>query len=398
MDTSIYFDNNATTPCDPQVVEKMLPYFSQWYGNPSNGLHSQGRKAARAIDEARAQVAALLHARPGEIFFTAGATESNNLAILGVARSPRGAKRRRIVTSAVEHKAVLLPCKHLENEGFEIVVLPVNQYGQVSIDDAEEAITEQTLLVSLQTANNEIGTIQPVQEISRLAHAKGALVHCDAAQTAGKCPIAVESLDVDMLSMSAHKFYGPKGIGALYLRGGSRSLTLPPLFFGGGQENGIRSGTSNVPAIVGFGEASRLAVETIEEESHRIAALRNRLEELLLAQIPGLKVNGSGASRLPNTSSLLFPQVDADALLLNLPDVMMGTGSACTSGAIEPSHVLTAIGLSREQAGSTIRASLGRFTSVEEIEFAADSIVAAFYELLRLSHGYRELPNRKVRA
>jgi cysteine desulfurase len=382
MDTPIYFDNNATTPCDPQVVEKMLPYFSQWYGNPSNGLHSQGRKAARAIDEAREQIAALIGARPGEILFSAGATESNNLAILGVARSLRGEKRKRIVTSAIEHKAVLLPCKHLQEEGFEVVILPVDQYGRISIEDVSEAITDQTLLISLQTANNEIGTLQPIQDISMLAREKGVLVHCDAAQTVGKCPIDVEALGADFLSLSAHKFYGPKGIGALYIRGGSRSLFLTPLLFGGGQENGLRSGTSNVPAIVGMGEAARLAIETVESESHRISALRDNFEQSLMQQISGLRINGFGVPRLPNTSSLTFPGVDADAMLLNLPDVLMGTGSACTSGAMEPSHVLTAIGLSREQAGSTIRASLGRFTSADEIEFAISSITEVFHELI----------------
>jgi len=384
MDAPIYLDNNATTPCDPRVVEKMLPYFSQWYGNPSNGLHSQGRKAARAIDEAREQVAALIHASPGEILFTAGATESNNLAILGVARSLRGNKRKRIVTSAIEHKAVLLPCHHLRDEGFEVIVLPVNQYGQVSLEQAEEAITEQTLLVSLQSANNEIGTVQPVQKIAQLAHARGALVHCDAAQTVGKSLVDVSSLGADMLSLSAHKFYGPKGIGALYLRGGYRSIGLTPLQFGGGQENGLRSGTSNVPAIVGLGMTSKLAAETVEAESQRISTLRDSLERLLMQQIPGIHINGLGAPRLPNTSSLTFPGVDADALLLNLPDVMMGTGSACTSGAFEPSHVLTAIGLTREQAGATIRASLGRFTFAVDIETAITMIVDAFRELTSL--------------
>ena len=384
MEAPIYLDNNATTPCDLRVVEKMLPYFSQWYGNPANGLHAQGRKAGRAIDEAREQVAALIHARLGEIVFTAGATESNNLAILGVARSPRGEKRKRIVTSVVEHKAVLLPCKYLEDAGFEVIVLPVNSYGQISIESAAEVITDQTLLVSLQAANNEIGSIQPVAEVSNLAHAKGALVHCDAAQAVGKLPLDVDVLGADLLSLSAHKFYGPKGIGALYIRGSSRSLFLTPLLFGGDQENGLRSGTSNVPGIVGIGEASQLAIESVESESDQISVLRDSLEQSLIQQISGLRINGLGMLRLPNTSSLTFPGVDADAMLLNLPDVMMGTGSACTSGAIEPSHVLTAIGLSREQAGSTIRASLGRFTSVDEIDFAVNRIVRAFHKQLSI--------------
>lgn len=377
MTDPIYLDYNATTPCDPRVVEKMLPFFSQIYGNPSNGFHQQGRIAAKAINEAREQVADLIGAQPREIYFTSGATESNNLAIIGMSGITTKRNRRRIVTCQIEHKAVLLPCKKMEKLGFEVIYLPVNPQGRVRLDDATAVINEDTLLVTIQAANNEIGTIQPLAEIAAIAHSHGALVHTDAAQFVGKLPLSVESLDVDLLSISAHKFYGPKGIGALYVRGGTRNISIEPLIIGGGQEGGLRSGTANVPAIVGFGEACHIAREKVEVESYRIANLRDQFEHKLENNIKSLLVNGKGTSRLPNTSSLTFPGIDADALLLNLPEVMMGTGSACTSGAMEPSHVLQAIGLSRDHASSTIRASLGRFTTEGEIQKASDLIIEA---------------------
>ena len=363
----IYLDYNATTPCDPRVVEKMSPFFTEWYGNPANGLHIQGRRSARAVADARDQIAALIVARSGEIFFTAGATESNNLAILGLARAARRSTRRRIVTTAAEHKAVLLPCKKLADDGFEVVILPVDRNGRVDVEAARGAIDTGTLLVSVQAANNEIGTIQPVAEIAALAHEMGAFVHCDAAQAVGKIPVNVDDLGVDLLSVSAHKLYGPKGIGCLYVRGGTRAIALEPLAYGGGQENGLRSGTTNVPGAVGFGEACAIAQAELTDEMARLTALRDTLETALLAEIDGLRINARDADRLPNTSSLTFPGVDADALLLNMPKVMLGTGSACTSGAVEPSHVLTAIGLNRTESSSTIRLSLGRFTYQHEL-------------------------------
>lgn len=250
LPTSVYLDYNATTPCDPRVVEKMRPYFEELYANPANGYHCWGRLAARAVEDARAQVGELINAAPGEIVFTAGATESNNLAILGLARMARSSKRRRIVTTAVEHKAVLLPCKRLVEEGFELVVLPVDDNGRVILDAARAEINAETLLVSVQAANNEIGTIQPVAEIAEIAHAQGTVVHCDAAQAVGKIWVDVHRLGVDLLSASAHKLYGPKGIGCLYIRGGARSIALEPLIYGGGQEHGIRAGTTNVPNAV----------------------------------------------------------------------------------------------------------------------------------------------------
>jgi cysteine desulfurase len=374
MNEPIYLDHNATTPCDPRVVEKMLPYFCQVYGNPSNSLHRQGRMAAKAVDMARQQVADLIEAQPGEIYFTSGATESSNLAIFGVAKLTTKSERRGIVTCQIEHKAVLLPCKKLELSGFEVTILPVDTEGRVRMEDVAAAIDDKTLLVTIQAANNEIGTLQPIAEIAAIAHQHGALMHTDAAQLVGKLPVSVDILNIDLLSMSAHKLYGPKGVGALYIRGGTRHIPIEPLIIGGGQEGGLRSGTTNVPAIVGFGEACRIAKELISKElisdAARIGGLHDQLEQTLIKKIPPLRINGKNAPRLPNTSSLTFPGVDADALLLNLPEVMMGTGSACTSGAIEPSHVLQAIGLSRADASSTVRASLGRFTNESDIQKA----------------------------
>lgn len=377
----IYLDYNATTPCDPRVVEKMLPYFNEFYGNPANGLHMQGRLAAKAVDAARGQVANFISARPHEIVFTSGATESDNLAILGVARIHRGEKRNRIVTSAVEHKAVLLACKKLQEEGFDVIFLPVDKEGRVLLDKAKDVINKNTLLVSIQGANNEIGTIQPVAQIAEFAHNNGALFHCDAAQAVGKIPVSIDKWDVDMLSISAHKLYGPKGIGALFVRGGSSAIPIEPIWYGGGQENGLRSGTSNVPSIIGFGEACNICAEDLSKEANRIQGMREFLESELLSKIEHLRINGSNAERLPNTSSLTFPGIDSDALILNAPEIMIGTGSACTSGAIEPSHVLTAIGLSREDANSTVRISLGKFTTIQDITKTIKMLVDTWIKL-----------------
>lgn len=380
-DDVIYLDYNATTPCDPRVVAKMRPYFDELFANPANGYHRWGRLTARAVEDAREQIGALINAAPKEIVFTAGATESNNLAILGLARRARNRERRRIVTTAVEHKAVLLPCKRLVEEGFDLIILPVDEHGCVRLDAAQAAINDETLLVSVQAANNEIGTIQPVAEIAEIAHAHGALVHCDAAQALGKIPVDVDRLGVDLLSASAHKLYGPKGIGCLYVRGGTRSIALEPLLYGGGQEHGLRSGTTNVPGAVGFGEACAIAQTELSQEMARLQSLRDAIELALQAKIPTLHINGRGTARLPNTSSLTFPGIDADALLLNLPDLMLGTGSACTSGAVEPSHVLTAIGLNRDLASATVRLSLGRFVAPTDVQRIVSEIVTTITQL-----------------
>ncbi len=376
----IYLDYNATTPCDPRVVQAMLPYFTEIYGNPANGLHVLGRKAARAVETAREQAAALLQARPGEIFFTSGATESNHLAILGTAEYAPPA-RRKVVTCAIEHKAVLSPIYRLREHGFEVVVLPVDENGLVRLADLESALDGEIFLVSIQAANNEIGVLQPIAEIVALAHRHGALVHTDATQAVGKIPVDVNVWGVDLLSFSAHKLYGPKGIGGLYVRGGKRQIPIRPLLEGGGQESGLRSGTSNVAGIVGLGAACQIAHEALPVESARLQILRDELEESLLASIPDLKINARAAPRLPNTTNLTLTGVEADALLLQMPHLMMSTGAACNTGAPEPSHVLQSIGLSREQAGSSVRISLGRMTQAEQIPLIAQSIVAALGSL-----------------
>lgn len=376
----IYLDNHATTPCDQRVVKAMLPFFDEVYGNPSSTTHSAGRTASSAIENARENIASVIGARSREIVFTGGATEANNLAILGLALES-SSNRKRIVTTPIEHKSVLAPFKLLDKMGYESVQLPVHDNGLINHEGARKLITENTLLVSVQGANNEIGTIQPVAEIAAIAHDQGALVHCDAAQAVGKLPVDVDVWDVDLLSLSGHKFYGPKGIGVLYIRGGPYALPLKPLMLGGGQESELRPGTSNVPGIVGIGEAARLCIRDLAVESERIGRLRDRFEQLILDSIDKVRVNGAKERRLDGTSSLTFPQIDAEALIINTPELAISTGSACTSGAPEPSHVLIGIGLSRQDAYSTIRIGLGRFTTDVEIDQAAELIVGAVRRL-----------------
>lgn len=376
----IYLDNHATTPCDPRVVQVMLPYFTEFFGNPSSSLHQLGRKAADAVELARGQVAELIGAKPGEIVFTSGASESNNLAIFGVTEAYKG-KRKRIITTPIEHKAVLEPFRQLARRGFEPVFLPVDSKGRVDLEAAEMIIDDRTLLVSVQAANNEIGTIQPIPEIVALAHQCGALVHCDAAQAVGKVPLDVGSWGVDLLSISAHKLYGPKGIGALYVTQRVRKAAIHPQIFGGGQESGLRSGTQNVPGIVGLGEACEIARVSMAEESWRISQLRDAFESGLRAVIPGIHVNGDLENRLPGNSSITFPEIEADALILNMPDVALSVGSACHSGAIEPSHVLTAIGLSRDLAHSTVRVGWGRFNVEDDVAAAVARVSEAYFRL-----------------
>lgn len=372
---AIYLDYNATTPCDPRVLQAMLPYFTEIYGNPANGLHILGRKAAYAIGTAREQVAALIGAQPGEVFFTSGATESNHIAILGTANYAPSS-RRKIITCAIEHKAVLAPCKRLIERGFEVIVLPVDENGLVHLSDLEQALDDNTFMVTIQAANNEIGTLQSINHISALAHRYGALVHTDAAQAVGKVHCDVTVLDIDLLSFSAHKMYGPKGIGALYVRGGRREIPIRSLLEGGGQENGLRAGTSNVPGIVGFGMACEIASAEITDESARLQTLRDDLERGLIQAIPQLRINARLAPRLPNTTNFTLEVLEADAFLLHLPNLMMSTGAACNTGAPEPSHVLQAIGLTRTQASASIRISLGRMTKEEDVRIVTEQISA----------------------
>ena len=375
----IYLDYHATTPCDPQVIHAMLPYFEEAYGNPGSA-HAPGHQAAAAVEKARRQVAALLNARPEEIIFTAGATESNMLAILGLANADDSG-RMRIVTTPIEHKAVLLPFKQLQEQGYEVSMLPVGSGGLVDLDAAREQIDENTLLVSVQTANNEIGAIQPIAEIARLARRQGAFMHTDAAQAVGKIPINLDAWGIDLLSLSAHKFYGPKGVGALYVRGGVSAVPITPSMIGGGQESGLRSGTHNVPGIVGLGEACRLCREHLPQDAGRLASLRDLLESALMAAFPAIKRNGALDSRLPHNSSLTFTGIDSGSLMDRLPELAISAGAACKSGATEPSHILMAIGLSRQQANSTIRFGLGRFNTREEITTTIDLITKAVNKL-----------------
>jgi cysteine desulfurase len=346
----------------------MLPFFGTHFANASS-VHLMGRKASEAVSAARRHVGKIIGSSSEEVYFTSGATESNNLVLLGL--TDCSDKRRRILVSAIEHKSVLEPCRRLVELGYEVLEIPVTQAGVLDVGAAERLINKTTRLVSVQGANNEIGTLQPVRAIAEIAHANNALVHCDASQMVGKVPISVEDLKVDFASFSAHKVYGPKGVGALYKKRGIACSAIKPLIVGGGQEFEVRPGTLNVPGIVGFGEACRLALRLLDREMLRIAHLRNLLEERLLGNLSDTFVIGADAERLPGTSSIFFGQAPSDALIARTPLVCVGTGSACTSGALSPSHVLLACGYSRDAARCVIRISLGRYTTEQEVEFAA---------------------------
>lgn len=361
----------------------MLPFFSQVFANPGSSTHTAGREAAVAVKQSREKVAGLIGASPAELIFTGSATESNNLALLGVAQSAQSG-RRTVLTMSVEHKSVLEPLGELQRRGFNVQVLPVDSHGRLDMDAYTAALSEETLLVSVQGANNEIGTIQDIARVSELARAYGALIHCDAVQAVGRIPVNVDQWDVDLLSLSAHKLYGPKGAAALYIRGGPGALPICPLMYGGGQEYSLRPGTLNVPAIVGFGEACAISAEVLDGEATRIQELRDYLEEILLSEIRELRRNGDLSARLPGNSSLTFKYVDADALIANLPELGLTTGSACTSGTVEPSYVLLAIGLRREEAHRTLRLGIGRFTTEREMDIAADLLVTAYHRIYDL--------------
>jgi cysteine desulfurase len=374
----VYLDNQATTPCDPRVVEAMLPWFTESFGNPHSMEHALGRAAEQAVERARAEVAALIGADPREVVFTSGATESNNLAIKGAARfaARQDDPRRRVVTVATEHKCVLESVADLQAEGFEPVILPVGGDGLLDPAALEATLAVPTLLVSVMAANNEIGVVQDLATLAAIAHRHGALFHTDAAQAAGKVPLDVAGLGIDLLSLSGHKLYGPKGVGALYVRRRPR-VRLLPLFSGGGQERGLRSGTLPAPLIVGLGVACRIAAAEMAAETERIAALRERLLSGLSEAIPGLRLNGSTTRRLAGNLNLTFPAASAQALMAACPDLCLSTGSACTSAEIAPSHVLRAIGLSPEAAARTLRIGIGRFTSPADIDFAIAALAAA---------------------
>jgi cysteine desulfurase len=380
----IYMDYHATTPVDPRALEAMLPYFGERFGNPASKTHRFGWEADEAVESAREQLAALIGAEAKELIWTSGATESNNLAIQSVARCYRG-QGNHVITTAIEHKSVLYTCKRLAEQGLQTTVLPVQPDGLVDLERLRAALTDQTILVSVMAANNEVGVLQPLEEIAALAHQRGALLHTDAAQACGKIPLQVRRMGIDLLSFTAHKVYGPKGVGALYARRRGQPVELTPLLEGGGHERGLRSGTLNVPGIVGAGVAAELAQKEMAEETRRLQALRERLRAKLFDQLPDLKLNGHPERRLPGNLSLSFAGVEGEALLMGLHDVALSSGSACTSANPTPSHVLKALGLSDAQAHATLRFGLGRWSTAEQVDYAAERTIEVVRRLRELN-------------
>jgi cysteine desulfurase len=383
----IYMDNNATTRVDPRVVEAMLPFFTEQYGNAASRHHVFGRRAAEAVETARAQVADIIGAEPREIIFTSGATESDNLAIKGMAGMHRQ-RGNHIVTAVTEHHAVLDPCRRLEREGFRVSYLGVDRDGLVDPAQLEAALGEETILVSIMAANNEIGTLQPLDRIGALCKERGIFLHSDAVQAAGTVPIDVERLGVDLLSLTAHKMYGPKGIGALYVRSRSPRVRPEPLFDGGGHERGLRSGTLPVPAIVGFGVACELCRKEMAAEAERLSRLRERLLEGITSQLEEVRLNGHRTLRLPGNLNISFAHVEGEALMVGMKDVAVSSGSACTSANPEPSYVLKALGLSDDEARASIRFGLGRFNTEAEVDFVIGEVVRVVRHLRSLSPEY----------
>jgi len=383
----IYLDNNATTAVDPAVLDVMLPYFSADFGNASS-IHTFGQRARAAVETARDQVAALLNARSHEIVFTSGGTESDNHAIFGIVAAS-SAPGKHAITTTIEHEAVLNTCQALEKQGVAITYLRVSRDGLIDLDELRKAIRPETLLITVMHANNELGTVQPLEEIGRIAAEADVYFHTDAVQSVGKIPVDVKALQLDLLSLSGHKLYAPKGIGALYIQSGAR---LRQFLFGGHHQRGFRPGTENVPGIIGLGKAAELARLSLEQDGSRIAALRNKLERGLLARIPDSHANAFSAPRTPNTSNITFPGIEGEALIisLDLKGLACSTGAACSSGAVEPSHVLTAIGLPAAEARASIRFSLGRHTAEAEIDAALEIVPASVSQLRELSPTYRK--------
>jgi cysteine desulfurase len=392
----IYLDHNATTPVDPAVLEAMLPYFSGEFGNASS-IHTYGQRARAAVETARDQVAALLNARPQEIIFTSGGTESDNHAIFGVTTasfpsptSSPSSTSRHIITSSIEHEAVLNTCQELEKRGVAVTYLPVSRDGLIHLDEFRKAIRPETVLVTVMHANNELGTVQPLEEIGRIAAEHDIYFHTDAVQSVGKIPVDVKSCRIDLLSLSGHKLYAPKGVGAICIKGGTR---LRQLLYGGHHQRGFRPGTENVAAIAGLGRAAELARLSLAEDTARISGLRDRLEQGILSRVPDSRANAADAPRTPNTSNITFPGIEGEALIiaLDLKGLACSTGAACSSGAVEPSHVLTAIGLSAAEARASIRFSLGRHTTPAEIDAALEIVPSAVFHLRQLSPTYHPL-------
>src|SRR5499427_7006002 len=383
----VYMDNHATTPVDPRVVDAMVPYFTEKFGNAASRNHEFGWKAEEAVENARAQIAKLINATPKEIIFTSGATESNNLAIKGAAEMYRE-KGNHIITQVTEHKAVLDTSKRLEKYGFEVTYLPVEKDGRINLDDLRRAITPKTILITTMYANNEIGVVQPIQEIGKIAKEKGVLFHTDGVQAAGKIPVDVQKDNIDMVSLSAHKIYGPKGCGALYVRRRNPRVQLSAQIDGGGHERGMRSGTLNVPGIVGLGKACEIAQKEMPEESVRLRGLRDRLKAGLEAKLDEVFVNGSMEHRLPNNLNMSFAYVEGESLLMGINDVAVSSGSACTSATLEPSYVLKALGVGEDLAHTSIRFGLGRFNTDEEVDYVTNRLAEVVTKLRELSPLY----------
>lgn len=379
----VYLDNHATTPLDPRVLEAMLPFFTSRFGNAASNSHSFGWEAAAAVEKARRQIAASIGASAQEIIFTSGATESNNLALKGVAEGCRE-KGDHIITAVTEHKAVLDSCKHLEKIGCQVTYLPVSNDGLIDLDQLKDAFTGRTILVSIMAANNETGVLQPIEEIGRLCRDRGVLFHSDTVQALGKVPLDVNRANLDLASLTAHKLYGPKGCGALYVRH-DVCTRIVPLIDGGGHENGLRSGTLNVPGIVGFGKTCEIAQQELPEESCRVAGLRNRLRDRLMAELDHVAINGSMEHRLPGNLNISFLEVEGETLLTGLNDVALSSGSACSSGKTEASYVLKALGMTDEAAGSAIRFGVGRFNTEAEIDYVSGRIIELVKNLREVS-------------
>ena len=382
--TRVYLDHNATTPVEPCVLEAMLPHLSEEFGNAAS-IHTFGQRARAAVETGREQVAALIGARPQEIVFTSGGTEADNHAIFGIAQAFSGAH---VITTAIEHEAVLNSCQALEKRGVDVSYLSVDRDGLVSLSELQKAIRKETVLISVMHANNELGTVQPLEEIGRIAAQADIYFHTDAVQSVGKIAIDVNVQRLDLLALSGHKFYAPKGIGALYIRGGTR---LQQLLYGGHHQRGFRPGTENVAGIVGLGKAAEMARKWLAEDAARISGLRDQLEQGLLSRVPYSRANGARAPRTPNTSNITFPGIEGEALViaLDLKGLACSTGAACSSGAVEPSHVLTAIGLTPDEARASLRFSLGRHTTPADIQFALEVVPAAVDQLRELSPTYR---------
>lgn len=387
MKFPIYLDYNATAPMDKRVLDEMMPYFTDVFGNAASRNHAYGWQAEQVVSKAREQIASILGANEKEIIFTSGATESDNLAILGVAEFHKE-KGNHIITAPTEHKAVIDPCRYLEQKGYEVTYLDVDKEGCIDLQQLEDSITDKTILVSLMAANNEIGTLHPLKEIGAITRKKEVIFHCDATQGVGKIPIDVNEMNIDLLSMTAHKIYGPKGVGALYVRRKRPRIRLSPIFHGGGHERGLRSGTLNVSGIVGFGKAVEIAQAEMSAESERLIALRERLYTQLSDALDHIAINGHPTKRLPGNLNVSFAYVEGESLLMGISDIAVSSGSACTSASLEPSYVLRALGVGDDLAHSSIRFGLGRFTTTEEIDYTANKVIESVNRLREMSPLY----------